>query len=102
MSPKAPRPQPTADHRDLSGLAQRAQGVRESHYLFLRKSLSGDYSGLTVFLVNLHFQHAPTFLTAFILARAQSVNGPRRPEAAEAAEALLPTEFTDFESKTIS
>ena len=53
---------------------------------------------------NLHLQHAPICLTAFIPARANSLSGPRRPEAQEALEpieAWLP-DRSDRESKTIS
>jgi len=41
---------------------------------------------LTFFLKKKHLQHAPTFLTAFIPARAHSLRGPRLPDVPDAPD----------------
>jgi hypothetical protein len=53
---------------------------------------------LTLFLKNLHLQHAPMAFTAFAAARAAVSKGPPRPEDAEAG---LPTRG-ETQSKIIS
>jgi hypothetical protein len=85
---KEPRLHPTTSQLDLLPFGHKPQGENGSHFhqsvlISLREYAPTD------FLKNLHLQHAPTFITAFIPARVKLDRGPRRPEEAEVADTWL-------------